>query len=346
MADGTGTLRRGMRHWLIFVGALVLIALPVFFEWPLRLAASGVAIIMGQPKPAPIVQSDAPWMTETGPAVEARAAPLTPPPALPDGAEVAAAQPDPSPAPTPAPDAVAAPGLPGSLTVRTRPDPAPPAKDAEPATAALSATNPAPAAPRADADPDADTAASAAGAVADADTAASSAGAVAETAAAADQTAAVDPPKTESTAASASAPRTARAETGQGRGIAQPDPGPSVDAVALAALGAPSFDLVRVARDGSGLVAGRAAPGARVRVLADGAELGQADVNATGAFVAFIDTSKTQAAKVLTLSAEDPVAGTVTGTETVVILPPDPDAASAPPAILTADPVAETVRVV
>lgn len=50
----------------------------------------------------------------------------------------------------------------------------------------------------------------------------------------------------------------------------------------------PSFDVVRIEPDGSGLVAGRAKPGAEVDVVVDGEVIAQTKADEDGAFVAFV----------------------------------------------------------
>lgn len=51
----------------------------------------------------------------------------------------------------------------------------------------------------------------------------------------------------------------------------------------------PTFDLVRLEADGSGIIAGRAEPGAEVQVVAGGAPLAKVLANDAGEFVAFLD---------------------------------------------------------
>src|SRR5690606_31757600 len=54
-------------------------------------------------------------------------------------------------------------------------------------------------------------------------------------------------------------------------------------------LVAPSFDIVRVEPDGSVLVAGKAAPAAKVELMADDAVLAGTEADATGDFVIVLD---------------------------------------------------------
>ncbi|OYX44402.1 MAG: hypothetical protein B7Z02_06575 [Rhodobacterales bacterium 32-67-9] len=63
----------------------------------------------------------------------------------------------------------------------------------------------------------------------------------------------------------------------------------------------PSFDTVRVDADGSVLVAGRAAAGATVSILVDGAEAASAVTDARGAFAALFTLMPSEAPRVMTL---------------------------------------------
>ncbi len=83
---------------------------------------------------------------------------------------------------------------------------------------------------------------------------------------------------------------------------------------------APSFDAVRVAPDGRGLVAGRAAPGTTVEVIAGGEVAAEAKADASGRFVAFLDLPPSAEPRELTLRGD---AGASAGS---VILAPTPGA--------------------
>ena len=52
----------------------------------------------------------------------------------------------------------------------------------------------------------------------------------------------------------------------------------------------PSFDVVRISREGTGVIAGRAAPNARVSIRADKAEIGAVVANMNGEWVLIFDT--------------------------------------------------------
>jgi len=88
----------------------------------------------------------------------------------------------------------------------------------------------------------------------------------------------------------------------------------------------PSFDIVRVTPDGAALVAGRAAPGARVRIVADDTEIASVDTDPDGSFVAIFDAEPTTEPRALTLDAETPDGRRTASDEAVVLLPSAPRA--------------------
>ncbi|HVG49826.1 MAG TPA: hypothetical protein VM899_16995, partial [Rubellimicrobium sp.] len=104
-----------------------------------------------------------------------------------------------------------------------------------------------------------------------------------------------------------------------------PDAGPPKDAGAPTDAGpadpvvapAPSFDTVRVAPDGSGLVAGEAVPGATVAVLAGEVVAAEATADADGRFVAFLELAPS--AEPRALSLRDGSGGV--SEETVIVAP-------------------------
>ena len=88
----------------------------------------------------------------------------------------------------------------------------------------------------------------------------------------------------------------------------------------------PGFDVVRTETDGSSLIAGRAAPGARVEVLVDGQVMGTETVGSDGKFAAFVDLPASTAPRTLTLRTSG-ADGDVTSTEEVIVGPTSsPDA--------------------
>lgn len=83
---------------------------------------------------------------------------------------------------------------------------------------------------------------------------------------------------------------------------------------------APSIDEVRLEDDGLTVIAGRAAPGAAVTVLVDGAEVARATADARGAFATVVLVAPSSAARVLTLQS-DHEGGTVGSAEDVILAP-------------------------
>lgn len=81
-----------------------------------------------------------------------------------------------------------------------------------------------------------------------------------------------------------------------------------------------SFDIVRVEKDGSALIAGAAAPGAEVSILANGVEIGTAVAGASGEFVAMVQVpagEDGQTIQLATRSGEE----VALSDETVIVLP-------------------------
>jgi nucleoid-associated protein YgaU len=110
---------------------------------------------------------------------------------------------------------------------------------------------------------------------------------------------------------------------------------------AVAAV-APTFDTVRAESDGSVLVAGAAAPGAKVEVMVDGASAGTAEADASGKFAAFLTLGPSTAPRVVTLNASG-ADGKVAMSEANVILEPTPEVVAVAPAeAATAEAAAET----
>jgi nucleoid-associated protein YgaU len=88
--------------------------------------------------------------------------------------------------------------------------------------------------------------------------------------------------------------------------------------------GVPRFDVLRVEKDGSTLVAGNAAPGSKVELLSAGQAIATAEAGATGDFAIVLDQPLVPGAYELTLRATDPSGKAVTSQETgVVNLPKD-----------------------
>lgn len=117
-----------------------------------------------------------------------------------------------------------------------------------------------------------------------------------------------------------------RAEAGQ------PDAEQPAVEQAVAATSAPTFDVVRIDADGTGLIAGRAGAGARVSILLDDGVVVEVRVDATGRFVEFVDLGTSDKPRLLSLLADpqgaaQPSEGTViiAPTQTVVALGPVED---------------------
>lgn len=96
----------------------------------------------------------------------------------------------------------------------------------------------------------------------------------------------------------------------------------------LAAGAVPTFDLVRVEPDGQAAVAGTAAPGTTVTVLADGTAVAETKADAQGNFVAVFPVAPDDAPRALTLGSEAPDGGHAVSTDVVMLLPQAPDAAA------------------
>ena len=113
------------------------------------------------------------------------------------------------------------------------------------------------------------------------------------------------------------APRALVPEAGPAAGLAL-DAGVAADQSAdpETAL-SPRFDTVRIAPDGTGLVAGQAAPGAAVAILAGGDVAAEALADSDGRFVAFLDLSPS--AEPRALSLRDGSGGL--SEETVIVAP-------------------------
>ncbi len=85
----------------------------------------------------------------------------------------------------------------------------------------------------------------------------------------------------------------------------------------------PSFDTVRAEADGSVLVAGTAAAGAKIAVLVDGVAVAEAVTDAGGRFAAFLDLGPSEKPRAITLSStvED---GAEAASDATVMLEPTP----------------------
>lgn len=88
-------------------------------------------------------------------------------------------------------------------------------------------------------------------------------------------------------------------------------------------LASPSFDVVRVNPDGRAVIAGRAAPGARVTVLDNGKEIGSVDADARGEWVLLPDQPLAPGSRELSLRAQVGQEPPRTGEKSVVLMVPE-----------------------
>jgi len=89
-----------------------------------------------------------------------------------------------------------------------------------------------------------------------------------------------------------------------------------------APIAAPSFDVVRVDPEGSVVIAGAAAPLAKIEILAMDGSIGSAIADETGAWVVLAERSFRDVAAALRLVMTAPDGATLAGEETVIVAPP------------------------
>jgi len=106
---------------------------------------------------------------------------------------------------------------------------------------------------------------------------------------------------------------------------------------------APSFDLVRVAPDGSAVIAGRAAPGANVQVFSGTIPVAEAKASARGEFVVFLN-APSETTLDLQIPAAPEGAALVVSQEDIIILPAAPEAADITPIVVRRTP--DSVQIV
>ncbi len=82
----------------------------------------------------------------------------------------------------------------------------------------------------------------------------------------------------------------------------------------------PTFDVVRISREGTGVIAGRSSPDADVQVKADGTVIGTATANSKGEWVVIILKPLQSGPRKLTLSARDPASGEMVDLDGVVVV--------------------------
>ena len=119
---------------------------------------------------------------------------------------------------------------------------------------------------------------------------------------------AAEAPKAEDAATTAAEP--AKEEPAKEASAAAPAPEPAT---------APSIDVTRIEPDGAALVAGQAAPGAAISLMADGAEVATATADAAGKFVAMFTLPTGGAGRLLTWKAVMPDGTEVPGEGQIAI---------------------------
>jgi nucleoid-associated protein YgaU len=103
--------------------------------------------------------------------------------------------------------------------------------------------------------------------------------------------------------------------------VAQSAAEPTSDTVEPAEPVAPSFDLVRVEPTGDTVIAGKAEPGASVRLLADGEILAEAVADDAGKFVALFDLPPSAEPRSLSAESEGTGGETIASGGTILIAP-------------------------
>ncbi|NKX47780.1 LysM peptidoglycan-binding domain-containing protein [Rhodobacteraceae bacterium R_SAG8] len=128
----------------------------------------------------------------------------------------------------------------------------------------------------------------------------------------AEDTAAQPKPAAQPSAQTATAPQDTKAAATVPPAPQTPDP--------AASPATPSFDEVRREGDGMTVIAGRAAPGARVSVISNGAEVASAQADRSGKFATLAILPPDGSGKILSLSA-DAETGPVASVEEVILAP-------------------------
>lgn len=150
-------------------------------------------------------------------------------------------------------------------------------------------------------------------------------------------TAAQPKPAAQPSAQTATAPQDTKAAATVPPAPQTPDP--------AASPATPSFDEVRREGDGMTVIAGRAAPGARVSVISNGAEVASAQADRSGKFATLAILPPDGSGKILSLSA-DAETGPVASVEEVILAPITAPAvaqvALAEPADVSIDTTSET----
>lgn len=98
-----------------------------------------------------------------------------------------------------------------------------------------------------------------------------------------------------------------------------------VDIEAEAGVVPPTFDIVRVTRDGFATVAGRGEPGSTAELLANGESIATEPVGSDGTFAMAVDTPLSSGPVELSLRLQTPDGMEIIGEETVIIYVPEAD---------------------
>lgn len=107
--------------------------------------------------------------------------------------------------------------------------------------------------------------------------------------------------------------------------IARPteDPDPGQTNADLADVSFPGFDVVRVTRGGTGVIAGRAAPSATVEIFANGKLLGRAEADRRGEWVLIFDDPLPAGGSELSMTSRLPGEVEVESSDIVVVVVPE-----------------------
>lgn len=84
---------------------------------------------------------------------------------------------------------------------------------------------------------------------------------------------------------------------------------------------APRLDLVRVAQDGSAVIAGQTSPDLAVAIMLDGVEIALTQADRTGAFVALLSLAPSDGPRILSVEARPEGGVVVAGVETILVAP-------------------------
>ncbi|SMY09094.1 LysM peptidoglycan-binding domain-containing protein [Flavimaricola marinus] len=119
-----------------------------------------------------------------------------------------------------------------------------------------------------------------------------------------------------------------------------PEPVAAPETAAVPQMVPPSFDVVRIEADGTGLVAGQAQAGLTVAIMLDDTALLETEADGSGRFVGFLALEPSDKPRILALVA-DPAGEALASDQTVVVAPtPQPVVASEEPIVIASAEVA------